>query len=112
MAANSFPTYFPDPHAPFPLRLSGLEALVITPQSNFVNIGERANVTSSMGFLRLVREGRLDQALAVAREQVEGGAQILDVNMDEAMESGHVAIVAGLDNSPYQIKQYRSLPKP
>ena len=66
-------------------RLSGLEPLVIGPDTNFVNIGERTNVTGSRRFARLVLEGRLDEALGVARQQVESGAQILDVNMDEAM---------------------------
>ncbi len=67
------------------LALSGLEPLWVTPESNFVNIGERTNVTGSRKFLRLIREDRYEEAIEVAREQVDGGAQILDVNMDEGM---------------------------
>ncbi len=66
-------------------RLSGYEALTIRPDSNFVNVGERTNVTGSPRFAALVKEGKLDAALSVARQQVENGAQILDVNMDEGM---------------------------
>jgi 5-methyltetrahydrofolate--homocysteine methyltransferase len=66
-------------------RLSGLDPLVIRPDSNFVNVGERTNVTGSPKFARLVRAGQFAEALAVARQQVEGGAQILDVNMDEGL---------------------------
>lgn len=67
------------------LRLSGLEPLVITPELNFVNIGERTNVTGSRRFARLIKEERYDEALSVARQQVENGAQMIDVNMDEGM---------------------------
>jgi len=67
------------------LTLSGLEPLIITPNSLFVNIGERTNVTGSRKFLRLIREGLFDEALSVAKDQVEGGAQIIDINMDEGM---------------------------
>ena len=74
------------------LKLSGLEALVVTPETNFINIGERTNVTGSKAFLRMISEGDFDAALAVAREQVEGGAQILDVNMDEGMIDGKAAM--------------------
>lgn len=73
--------------------LSGLEPLIISKASNFVNIGERTNVTGSAKFLKLIREGNFDEALTVARDQVEGGAQILDVNMDEAMIDGKAAMV-------------------
>ena len=66
-------------------RLSGLEALNIDDESLFVNVGERANVTGSKAFARLIREEKYDEAVAVARQQVENGAQIIDVNMDEAM---------------------------
>jgi 5-methyltetrahydrofolate--homocysteine methyltransferase len=66
-------------------RLSGLEALTIRPDTNFVNVGERTNVTGSPRFARLILDGRYEEALAVARHQVEGGGQILDVNMDEGM---------------------------
>lgn len=70
------------------LRLSGLEPLTVTPESNFINVGERCNVTGSKKFLRLIREDKYDEALSVALEQVQGGAQILDINMDEAMLDG------------------------
>ncbi len=66
-------------------RFSGLEPLVIRPDTNFVNIGERTNVTGSPRFAELIRKGDYDKALAIARQQVEGGAQMIDVNMDEAM---------------------------
>jgi len=68
-----------------PLKLSGLEPLIVTPESNFVNVGERTNVTGSRRFLNLIKNDDFETALDVAREQVEGGAQILDVNMDEGM---------------------------
>ncbi|NJM94644.1 MAG: dihydropteroate synthase, partial [Cytophagales bacterium] len=74
-------------HVPY-LRLSGLEPLVVSPETNFVNVGERTNVTGSRAFLRLIQEGNYEQALEVAREQVEGGAQIIDINMDEGMLDG------------------------
>ncbi|NNC69856.1 MAG: dihydropteroate synthase, partial [Flavobacteriaceae bacterium] len=70
------------------LKLSGLEPLVVTPDSNFINVGERTNVTGSKKFLRLIKEEKFDEALEVARHQVEGGAQIIDVNMDEGMIDG------------------------
>lgn len=79
------------------LTLSGLEPLVITPESNFVNVGERTNVTGSRKFLRLIKEEKYDEALAVARHQVEGGAQILDVNMDEGMLDGVYAMTTFLN---------------
>ncbi|MEN8249230.1 MAG: methionine synthase [Bacteroidota bacterium] len=79
-----------------PLILSGLEPLVITPESNFVNIGERTNVAGSKKFLRLIKEEQYDEALSVAREQVEGGAQIIDVNMDDGMIDGKTAMVTFL----------------
>jgi len=75
------------------LKLSGLEPLTITPESNFINIGERTNVTGSRKFLRLIKEDDYEAALSVARDQVEGGAQILDVNMDEAMLDGKSAMI-------------------
>ncbi|MEM6522420.1 MAG: methionine synthase [Bacteroidota bacterium] len=75
------------------MSLSGLEPLVVTPESNFVNVGERTNVTGSRKFLRLIKEGSFEEALDVAREQVEGGAQIIDVNMDEGMLDGKQAMV-------------------
>jgi 5-methyltetrahydrofolate--homocysteine methyltransferase len=75
------------------LELSGLEPLIVTKESNFVNVGERTNVTGSKKFLTLIKEEKYDEALAVAREQVEGGAQIIDINMDEAMIDGKAAMV-------------------
>jgi len=79
------------------LTLSGLEPLVVTPESNFINIGERTNVTGSRKFLRLIKEEKYDEALEVARDQVDGGAQILDVNMDEGMLDGVYAMVTFLN---------------
>ena len=67
------------------LRLSGLEAVTYRPESNFMNVGERTNVTGSRKFAKLIIDGKFDEALAVAREQVEGGAQVIDINMDEGM---------------------------
>lgn len=67
------------------MQLSGLEQLLIRPGMNFVNIGERTNVAGSLKFARLIREGKYDEAVEIAREQVEGGAQVIDVNMDDAM---------------------------
>ncbi len=79
------------------LKLSGLEPLIVTPETNFVNIGERTNVTGSRKFLRLIKEELFDEALSVAREQVEGGAQIIDINMDEGMIDGKEAMVRFLN---------------
>ena len=79
------------------LKLAGLEALVLTKQSNFVNIGERTNVTGSRAFLRMIKDGDFEAALAVAREQVDGGAQVLDINMDEGMIDGKAAMVRFLN---------------
>ena len=73
-------------------RLSGLEPFVITPQTNFVNVGERTNVTGSAQFKKLILENRYDEALVVARQQVAGGAQIIDVNMDEGMLDAEAAM--------------------
>nr|WP_230456753.1 methionine synthase [Myroides odoratimimus] len=70
------------------LALSGLEPLYVTAEANFINIGERTNVTGSRKFLRLIKEEKFDEALAVAREQVEGGAQVIDINMDEGLLDG------------------------
>ncbi|MCG6118852.1 MAG: methionine synthase [Aquimonas sp.] len=78
-------------------RLSGLEPLVITPETNFVNIGERTNVTGSAQFRKLILDQRYDEAVEVARQQVEGGAQILDVNMDEGMLDAEKAMVTYLN---------------
>ena len=74
-------------------RLSGLEPLVITPALNFINIGERTNVTGSAQFKKMILEGRYDDALAVARQQVENGAQIIDINMDEGLLDSEQAMV-------------------
>ncbi|WP_452231939.1 methionine synthase [Lacinutrix sp. MEBiC02595] len=79
------------------LTLSGLEPLVVTPESNFINVGERTNVTGSRKFLRLIKEEKYEEALSVARDQVEGGAQIIDVNMDEGMLDGKYAMVKFLN---------------
>lgn len=70
------------------LALSGLEPLYVTAEANFINIGERTNVTGSRKFLRLIKEELFDEALAIAREQVEGGAQVIDINMDEGLLDG------------------------
>jgi len=77
--------------------LSGLEALVIRPDTNFVNIGERTNITGSRKFARLILSGQFEEALAIARQQVEGGAQIIDINMDEAMLDSEQAITRFLN---------------
>lgn len=78
-------------------RLSGLEPLTITPESLFVNIGERTNVTGSIRFAKLIKEGDYDTALEVARQQVENGAQIIDINMDEGMLDSQDAMVTFLN---------------
>lgn len=80
-----------------PLKLSGLEAVVITPGSNFVNIGERTNVTGSAKFLKLIKDDQFDEALSVALDQVRGGAQVIDVNMDEGMLDSKSAMVRFLN---------------
>lgn len=79
------------------LQLSGLEPLIITPETNFVNVGERTNVTGSRKFLRLIKEGNYEAAVDIARAQVEGGAQIIDVNMDEGMLDGVEAMTKFLN---------------
>ncbi|WP_375323654.1 methionine synthase [Flagellimonas sp. GZD32] len=79
------------------LRLSGLEPLVVTPESNFINVGERTNVAGSRKFLRLIKEEKFDEALDVARDQVEGGAQIIDINMDDGLIDGKEAMVKFLN---------------
>ncbi len=75
------------------LELSGLEPLIVRKDSNFVNVGERTNVAGSKKFLRLIKEGNFEEALSIARHQVEGGAQILDVNMDDGLIDGKEAMV-------------------
>ncbi|MDI9319969.1 MAG: methionine synthase [Phycisphaerales bacterium] len=79
------------------LRLSGLEPLVLRPETNFVNVGERTNVTGSKKFARLIKENKYEEALSVARQQVEGGAQVIDVNMDDAMLEGVQAMTTFLN---------------
>ncbi|MGA1370794.1 MAG: methionine synthase [Pseudomonadales bacterium] len=79
------------------LRLSGLEPLVVAPQSLFVNVGERTNVTGSARFARLIRDGQYEEALAIARQQVANGAQIIDINMDEGMLDSQAAMVRFLN---------------
>ncbi len=79
------------------LRLSGLEPLIIRPETNFVNVGERTNVTGSKKFARLIRENKYEEALSVARQQVESGAQVLDVNMDDALLDGIQAMTTFLN---------------
>jgi 5-methyltetrahydrofolate--homocysteine methyltransferase len=73
-------------------RLSGLEPLVLTPDLNFINVGERTNVTGSAQFRKLVKEGRYEEAVDVARQQVENGAQIIDINMDEGLIDSEAAM--------------------
>src|SRR5690554_4664086 len=80
-----------------PLKLSGLEPLIITPESNFINVGERTNVTGSKKFLRLIKEDKFEEALEVALDQVRGGAQVIDVNMDEGMLDAKAAMVRFLN---------------
>lgn len=79
------------------LKLSGLEGVTVTPNSNFVNIGERTNVTGSAKFLKLIKEDKFDEALEVALDQVRGGAQVIDVNMDEGMLDSAAAMVKYLN---------------
>lgn len=79
------------------LKLSGLEAVTISPESNFVNIGERTNVTGSARFLKLIKDDKYDEALEVALDQVRGGAQVIDVNMDEGMLESKAAMVKFLN---------------
>ena len=79
------------------LKLSGLEPLIITPESNFINVGERTNVAGSKKFLRLIKNRNFEEALSVAREQVENGAQIIDVNMDDGLIDGKEAMVKFLN---------------
>lgn len=79
------------------MKLSGLEPLLITPESNFINVGERTNVAGSRRFLRLIKEEKYDEALAIARHQVDGGAQIIDINMDDGLIDGKEAMVRFLN---------------
>ena len=84
------------PQTPGFTMLSGLEPLIIRPDTNFVNIGERTNVTGSRKFARLILSGEYDQALSVAQQQVEGGAQMIDVNMDEGLLDSEEAMTTFL----------------
>lgn len=79
------------------MKLSGLEPLVLSPNMNFINVGERTNVAGSRKFLRLIKEEKYEEALDIARDQVEGGAQIIDINMDDGMIDGKEAMVRFLN---------------
>ena len=94
--AAKFTPRVPSTPEPF-MRLSGLEPVTLTPETNFVNIGERTNITGSPKFSKLILSGNYDEALSVARQQVEGGAQIIDVNMDEGMLDSEAAMVKFLN---------------
>ena len=83
--------------SPPSMKLSGLEPVRVDPGSLFVNIGERTNVTGSKAFARMILNGEFEQALAVARQQVENGAQVIDINMDEAMLDSKAAMVRFLN---------------
>lgn len=79
------------------MHLSGLEPYTLTPQSNFLNVGERTNVTGSKKFLRLIKDGNYEEALSIAKDQVDGGAQVIDVNMDEGMLDSEAAMTTFLN---------------
>jgi 5-methyltetrahydrofolate--homocysteine methyltransferase len=85
------------PQADKLMHLSGLEPFTLTPESNFMNVGERTNVTGSKKFLRLIKEGNFEEALSIAKDQVDGGAQVIDVNMDEGMLDSEVAMTQFLN---------------
>ncbi|MCF8261725.1 MAG: methionine synthase [Melioribacteraceae bacterium] len=95
MAENFTPREIPDVE-PY-LRLSGLEPLVLRPNTNFVNIGERTNVTGSRMFARLIKEEKFEEALSVALDQVNGGAQVIDINMDEGLIDSKAVMVKFLN---------------
>ena len=95
-AVKGLPPRTPSEKLPY-AALSGMEPLIIRPESNFINIGERTNVTGSRKFARLIKEGQFEEALSVARQQVEGGAQIIDVNMDEGMLDSEKAMTEFLN---------------
>ena len=80
-----------------PMKLSGLEPLVITSESNFINVGERTNVAGSKKFLRLIKEENFEEAIDIARHQVEGGAQVIDINFDDGMIDGKDAMIRFLN---------------
>jgi 5-methyltetrahydrofolate--homocysteine methyltransferase len=79
------------------MHLSGLEPVTLRPESNFMNVGERTNVTGSKKFLRLIKEGNFEEALSIAKDQVDGGAQVIDVNMDEGMLDSEAAMTKFLN---------------
>ena len=79
------------------MRLSGLEPLIITPESNFINVGERTNVAGSKKFLRLIKDEQFEEAIEIARHQVDGGAQIIDINMDDGLIDGKGSMVRFLN---------------
>ena len=85
------------PQADSLMHLSGLEPLTLRPESNFLNVGERTNVTGSKKFLRLIKEGNYEEALSIAKDQVDGGAQVIDVNMDEGMLDSETAMTTFLN---------------
>ena len=95
IAKNSIPRK--KPSADTIMHLSGLEPFSLTPESNFLNVGERTNVTGSKKFLRLIKEGNYEEALSIAKDQVDGGAQVIDVNMDEGMLDGELAMTTFLN---------------
>ncbi len=95
LAKNVKPRKRPEPDTL--MHLSGLEPVTLRPESNFMNVGERTNVTGSKKFLRLIKEGNYEEALSIAREQVEGGAQVIDVNMDEGMLDSEAAMTKFLN---------------
>ena len=79
------------------MKLSGLEPLILNENSNFINVGERTNVAGSRKFLRLIKEEKFDEALDIARHQVDGGAQIIDINMDDGLIDGVSSMVRFLN---------------
>ena len=95
IAKNSIPRK--KPSADTIMHLSGLEPFSLTPESNFLNVGERTTVTGSKKFLRLIKEGNYEEALSIAKDQVDGGAQVIDVNMDEGMLDGELAMTTFLN---------------
>ncbi len=95
IAKNSKPRK--KPAADTLMHLSGLEPVTLRPESNFMNVGERTNVTGSKKFLRLIKEGNYEEALSIAKDQVDGGAQVIDVNMDEGMLDSEAAMTKFLN---------------
>src|SRR5437660_12615120 len=85
------------PDLPHWSHFSGLEDLTIRPESNFIMVGERTNIAGSRKFARLIKEGNYEEAVAIARDQIEGGANILDVNVDEGMIDGPAAMTRFLN---------------